>query len=84
MKQRGGAHPLSVSAIHPRDKSLPSFIKIELQKQNKSITANDYNKHNYKDMVWKCTHLTVKQRTQLIELFSDYAGQFDGSLRKIL
>ena len=34
-------------------------------------------------MVWNCTHLTINQCQQLIDLFSDYADLFDGTIKKI-
>eukprot|EP00957_Ditylum_brightwellii_P028302 2137901-Ditylum_brightwellii.AAC.1 len=83
MRQHGELQSATVTAIHPGDAYLPPFVKTELARQDKSITTNTYNKHNYRNMVWNCTHLTVKQCQQLIKLFSDYADLFDGTVRKI-
>eukprot|EP00957_Ditylum_brightwellii_P008868 672284-Ditylum_brightwellii.AAC.1 len=83
MRQRGELQSATVTTIHPDDAYLPPFVKTELARQDKSITANTYDKHNYRDMVWNCTHLMVKQRQQLIELFSNYADLFDVSVGTI-
>eukprot|EP00957_Ditylum_brightwellii_P076206 5792747-Ditylum_brightwellii.AAC.1 len=34
-------------------------------------------------MVWNCTHLTVNQCQQLINLFANYANLFDGTIGTI-
>jgi hypothetical protein len=47
------------------------------------ITFNQYNDHNYKSMVLKCTYLSVPQQDELMELFTKYASLFDGTLGKI-
>eukprot|EP00957_Ditylum_brightwellii_P029225 2208808-Ditylum_brightwellii.AAC.1 len=83
MKQRGEIQAATITAMHPGDAYLPPFVKRELARQDKSITANEYDKHNYRDMVWNCTHLSVKQRQHLVDLFSDYADLFDGSVGTI-
>eukprot|EP00957_Ditylum_brightwellii_P048094 3651116-Ditylum_brightwellii.AAC.1 len=83
MRHRGELNAETIAAIHPGDEYLPPFVKTELKCQDKSITANECNKHNYKDMVWNCTHLTVNQQNQLINLFSDYANLFDGTIGTI-
>eukprot|EP00957_Ditylum_brightwellii_P053342 4043355-Ditylum_brightwellii.AAC.1 len=82
MKKRAKVNA-SVCAIHPGDTYLPPFVKTELKKQDKSISANNYDKHNIQDMVWNCTHLSVSQCQDLIHLFSDYEDLFDGSIGTI-
>jgi hypothetical protein len=47
------------------------------------ITSNENNDHNYISMVLKCTHLSVSQQDDLLELFAMYALLFDGTLGKI-
>eukprot|EP00957_Ditylum_brightwellii_P174231 13265184-Ditylum_brightwellii.AAC.1 len=82
MKKRGEINA-SACAIHPGDTYLPPFVKSELQRQDKSISANTYNKHNIRDMIWNCTHLSVSQHQDLIHLFSEYEDLFDGSIGTI-
>jgi hypothetical protein len=48
------------------------------------ITSNEYNDHNYRSMVIKCTHLSVSQQDDLLQLFARYTLLFDGTLGKIL
>eukprot|EP00957_Ditylum_brightwellii_P029654 2241054-Ditylum_brightwellii.AAC.1 len=74
---------VSVSAIHPGNTYLPPFVKSKLKKQDKSITTNTYDKHNIKDMVQNCAYLSVKQRQDLIHLFSDYKDLFGISIGTI-
>eukprot|EP00957_Ditylum_brightwellii_P163749 12466406-Ditylum_brightwellii.AAC.1 len=83
MRQRGELNPATIAAIHPGDEYLLPFVQTELQHQDKSITANDDDKHNYKDMVWNCTHLTVNQHHRLVNFFSDLANLFDGIIGTI-
>jgi hypothetical protein len=47
------------------------------------ITSNEYNDHNYRSMVLKCTHLSVSQQDDLLELFARYALLFNETLGKI-
>jgi hypothetical protein len=47
------------------------------------ITSNEYNDHNYRSIVLKCTHLSISQQIDLLELFARYALLFDGTLGKI-
>eukprot|EP00957_Ditylum_brightwellii_P139519 10633238-Ditylum_brightwellii.AAC.1 len=83
MQQHGKLNAATIAAIHPGNEYLPFFVKTKLKHQDKSITANEYDKHNYKDMVWNCTHLTVNQCHQLMDLFSDYADLFDSTIGTI-
>jgi hypothetical protein len=47
------------------------------------ITSNEYNDHNYRSMVLKCTHLSVSQQDDFLQLFAKHALLVDGTLGKI-
>jgi hypothetical protein len=47
------------------------------------ITSNEYNDHNYRSMLLKCTNLSVSQQDDLLELFARYSLLFYGTLGKI-
>eukprot|EP00957_Ditylum_brightwellii_P068417 5194491-Ditylum_brightwellii.AAC.1 len=86
MKKRGDitSNTLNVKSLHPTEQTLPPFVTKPLLHQDKSpISANVYDKHNHRDMIWKCDHLTAKQRKDMIELFDDYSDLFDGTLGKV-
>eukprot|EP00957_Ditylum_brightwellii_P138481 10555395-Ditylum_brightwellii.AAC.1 len=86
MKCRGDIQPsfLNISSLHSSKQSLPKSVQTPLLHQNRStISANTYEKLNHCDAVWQCTHLTVRQCKDLIELFNDYKELFDGTLGKI-
>eukprot|EP00957_Ditylum_brightwellii_P113834 8678889-Ditylum_brightwellii.AAC.1 len=34
-------------------------------------------------MIWKCNHLTVKQRKDMVDLFQDYQDLFDGTIGRV-
>eukprot|EP00957_Ditylum_brightwellii_P195579 14902652-Ditylum_brightwellii.AAC.1 len=40
MRHRGEINTDTIAAIHPGDQYLPPFVKTELKRQDKSITAN--------------------------------------------
>ena len=47
------------------------------------ISPNAYQKHNYKDMVFKCTHLIDTQKQLLLNLFAQHDELFSGTLGSI-
>jgi hypothetical protein len=61
------------------------YVSLRLsQKQGKAgkgmerrINSNEYNDHNYRSMVLKCTHLSVFQQFNSLELFLRYTSLFD-------
>jgi hypothetical protein len=54
-----------------------------MKDMERCITFNEYNDHNDRSMVLKCTHLSVSQQDDLLELFARYTLLFDGTLGKI-
>jgi hypothetical protein len=65
------------------DTSTPKIVQTAVKHMERCITSNEYNDHNYRSMVLKCTHLSVSQQDDLLELFARYALLFDGTLGKI-
>jgi hypothetical protein len=65
------------------DTSTPKIVQTAVKCMERRITSNEYNDHNYRSMVLKCTHLSVSQQDDLLELFARYASLFDGTLGKI-
>jgi hypothetical protein len=65
------------------DTSTPKIVQTAVKRMERCITSNEYNYHNYRSMVLKCTHISVSQQDDLLELFARYALLFDGTLGKI-
>jgi predicted aspartyl protease len=65
------------------DTSTPKIVQTAVKRMERRITSNEYNDHNYRSMVLKCTHLSVSQQDDLLELFARYTLLFDGTLGKI-
>jgi hypothetical protein len=63
--------------------STPKIVQITMKDMERCITFNEYNDHNDRSMVLKCTHLSVSQQDDLLELFARYTLLFDGTLGKI-
>jgi hypothetical protein len=64
------------------DTSTPKIVQTAVKRMEHCITSNEYNDHNYRSMVLKCTHLSVSQQDDLLELFARYTSLFDGTLGK--
>jgi hypothetical protein len=47
------------------------------------ISANTYDKHNYKDMVLRCPHLNTEQQRIFLDLFSQYEELYSRTLGAI-
>ena len=77
--------PIALTAISDEneDQNLPSFMKKATHRLSKGLSANQYDKHNYKDMVEKCEHLTSDMKSALLDLFSKYEELFSGTLGKV-
>jgi len=67
----------------PSDADLPAFMKVATKKAATSFKPNRYDKHNYRDMVLKCTHLSAHQQEMMLQLFSKYEELFSGKLGKV-
>ena len=67
----------------PSDADLPAFMKVATKKAATSFKPNRYDKHNYRDMVLKCTHLSSHQQEMMLQLFSKYEELFSGKLGKV-
>ena len=75
-------HP--VEAEDPGDKDLPDFMKEATRRMfSSSMHANEYEKHNYRDMVLKCDHLSDYEKTSLLNLFSEFQDLFSGDLGEV-
>eukprot|EP00957_Ditylum_brightwellii_P159074 12106900-Ditylum_brightwellii.AAC.1 len=61
MRQCGELKSAMITVIHPGDAYLPPFVKTEFTWQDKSITDNAYDKHNYR----KPISLTLKPGAKL-------------------
>ncbi len=83
MKQRGSIDRESLNTIDNEDKDLPPFMQIATQRLTKGLSANTYDKHNYKEMVLRCHHLTTEQQHTLLDLFQPYAELFSGKIGMI-
>ena len=67
----------------PGDVDLPPFMKEATHRMTKGLQRNRYDKHNYRDMVVKCTHLDEKQQSIMLELFSKFKELFSGKLGRV-
>ena len=66
-----------------RKQKLPKNIGIETNRVSRGINPNKYDKHNYYDMVNNCTHLTVKEKSDLTNLFKEFQDLFSGKFGKV-
>ena len=67
----------------PWDVDLPPFMQKATQRLTRGLNPNEYDKHNFKDMIKRCTHLDEEKKKVLRELFSDFSELFSGALGKI-
>jgi hypothetical protein len=65
------------------DTYTPKIVQTTVKHMKRRIASNEYNNHNYRSMVLQCTHLSVSQQDDLLELFARYALLFDRTLGKI-
>ena len=79
MKLRGTYHKETLNSIDD-DQELPTFMQQATLRLTKGISPNTYNKHDYKDMVLRCQHLTTEEQDSLIHLFGKYRELFSGTL----
>ena len=75
-----------INGINDEDPSgadLPAFMKVATKKAATSFKPNRYDKHKYRDMVLKRTHLFSHQHEMMLQLFSKYEELFSGKLGKV-
>ena len=65
------------------DKELPKNIGIETNRVSRGINPNKYGRHNYYDMVNNCMHLTIKEKSDITNLFKEFQDLFSGKLGKV-
>ena len=80
MRQHGTLDPQAVQALDPADRDLPTFMQNATGRLTRAITSNMYDKHNYRDMVLRCSHLTKHQQQEMLNLFAQYEELFSGTL----
>ncbi len=80
MKQRGSIDKETLNNIDNEDKDLPKFMQKATQRLTKGLSANAYDKHNYKEMVLCCNHLSTDQDHALLDLFAPYEELFSGKI----
>jgi len=73
----------SLNDEDPGDTDLPAFMKTATKKAATTFKANNYEKYNYRDMVFTCTHLSPSQQDTLIDLFSSYEELFNDKLGSV-
>ncbi|MGH3053508.1 MAG: hypothetical protein ACRDL7_00845, partial [Gaiellaceae bacterium] len=60
------------------DAELTPALQRALARQGTALTSSTYDKHNYIDMINKCSHLDQRQQNILLKLFKKYAELFSG------
>jgi hypothetical protein len=50
---------------------------------DQQITSNNYNTHDFRSMILKCSHLSPYPQDELLKLFGKYSTLFDGTLGKV-
>ena len=78
MMDKSSSHTVTELSYDPMDRELPSFMKKATHRMTKGLSANRYDKHNYRDMVKRCNHLTSEMKSSLLQLFSKYVELFSG------
>jgi hypothetical protein len=78
MKERGTINKAMLNAVDNDD--VPLFLQQATQRLTKGISENTYNKHDYHEMVQRCTHLSSKQQNTFLQLFENYKDIFSGKL----
>lgn len=81
MKQKGTLSR-QINFVDNQDAELPTFMQ-KATKRLERISANAYDKHNYKEMVLRCNHLSTQEQEKLLTLFSSYDELFSGALGEI-
>jgi hypothetical protein len=61
----------------------PPSVQKAVDRMERHLSLNTYDGYNYKNMVLRCSHLSSSQQDTLLELFSNFAFLFDGSLGKV-
>ena len=67
--------------IHDRD--APEIVQRATSRIERKFSFNQYDKHNYKNMVLRCSHLSTVQKNTLLELFAIYEDLFAGTIGKV-
>jgi hypothetical protein len=79
MKERGTINKATLNAID-NDDGLPLFLQQATLCFTKGISENTYNKHEYHEMIRRCTHLSLEQQNTFLQLFANYKDLFSGKL----
>ena len=80
MMPSGSIDISSLNEADPADTHLPAFVQEANTRLVKGMHPNNYKKHNYKDMVLQCSHLSPMMKQQALTLFANYKVLFDGGL----
>ena len=78
-------HPNSenINVIDREDANLTDEMRTATKRMTKGMSENQYEQHDYKDMINKCHHLKQEEKQQLLILFEPYRSLFDGTLGKV-
>ena len=84
MQNKSGMRKImTTTSDDPGDANLPNFMKRATHRLTKGLGKNTYDKHNHKDIVTRCDHLTSEQQSNLLQLFSKYKELFSGALGRV-
>ena len=83
MKETSQDSDIQELSDDPGDKDLPSFMQRATHRMAKGMKASEYDKHDHKEMVERCFHLTTEQKYIMNTLFSKYKELFSGNLGRV-
>jgi hypothetical protein len=79
MKERRTINKATLNAID-NDDGLPLFLQQATLRLTKGIYENTYNKHDYHEMIQRCTHLSSEKQNTFLQLFKNYKNLISGKL----